>query len=291
MDTEDALSSPPLPPNNEKEAQKVPDHPRKNGTLEATLKWTGFQGKTLWDWLQLLATLAIPLILGIATLLFGIQQAHLADLQHLSDQKLAQQQHDSDQQRGLDQQRQATLVAYQDTMKDLLLNRGLLTSKSGDEVRVIALTETLSAMRQLDGKRNSFLTQFLQDAQLIGKDPNTGKDHNIVSFYGSDMTDIDLSGANLSEAYLGGADLIEAILIEANLTSAYLGGADLRSTILNKAILIEADLTSANLRGAEVTQQQFDQIYSCVSAILPQGLICHSTAPAPPPAPPPTPAQ
>ena len=40
-------------------------------------------------------------------------------------------------------------------MKDLLLNRALFTSKSrSDEIRVIARTETLSAMRQLDGKRN-----------------------------------------------------------------------------------------------------------------------------------------
>src|SRR5205807_7717284 len=91
-------------------------------------KRTGFEGKTLWDWLQLLGVLAIPLILGIATLLFGIQQAHLADVQHQSDQKLAQQQHEADQQSILDQQRQATLVTYQDDMRDLLLNRGLLTS-------------------------------------------------------------------------------------------------------------------------------------------------------------------
>src|SRR5262245_17384593 len=64
-------------------------------------KRTGFEGKTLWDWLQLLAVLAIPLILGIATLLFSIQQAHLADLQHQSDQQQA-----------LDQQQAITLQTY-----------------------------------------------------------------------------------------------------------------------------------------------------------------------------------
>src|SRR6266566_718437 len=101
-------------------------------------KRTGFEGKTLWDWLQLLGILAIPLILGIATLLFGIQQANLA-----------QQQHEADRQQALDQQRQATLVTYLDNMRDLLLNRGLLTSTSSDEISVIARTETLSAMRQL----------------------------------------------------------------------------------------------------------------------------------------------
>src|SRR6266705_6024017 len=83
-------------------------------------KRTGFEDKTLWDWLQLLGILAIPLILGIATLLFGIQQAHLADLQHQSDQRLAQQQHDNDQQSALDQQRATILQTYLDNIQDLL---------------------------------------------------------------------------------------------------------------------------------------------------------------------------
>src|SRR5205807_8430708 len=70
-------------------------------------KRTGFEDKTLWDWLQLLAVLAIPLIIGIATLLFGIQQAHLADLQHQSDEQSA-----------LDQQRAAILQTYIDNIQD-----------------------------------------------------------------------------------------------------------------------------------------------------------------------------
>src|SRR5258708_17381198 len=36
---------------------------------------TGLKGKTLWDWLQLLGILAIPLVVAGATLFFGIQQA------------------------------------------------------------------------------------------------------------------------------------------------------------------------------------------------------------------------
>jgi hypothetical protein len=63
MTTEDTSQMPLFSPEDEKEAQKVPDYPHKNGTLKVTNKWTGFQGKTLWDWLQLIATLAIPLIL------------------------------------------------------------------------------------------------------------------------------------------------------------------------------------------------------------------------------------
>jgi hypothetical protein len=179
----------------EKEAQDELSRLRKRlrenekSAFKTNYSWTGFKNKTLWDWLQLLGILAIPLILGIATLLFSIQQAHLADIQHQSDQKLAQQQHQSDQQQALDQQRQATLVAYQENIRDLLLHQGLLTSKPDDAVRVIARTETLSTMRQLDAKRNNYLVQFLQDAGLIGEDLLTLKDHNIINFINADMSD------------------------------------------------------------------------------------------------------
>src|SRR5260370_27696641 len=49
--------------------------------------------KTLWDWLQLLGVLAIPLVVAGATIFFGIQQANLAQQQHDNDQKISQQQY------------------------------------------------------------------------------------------------------------------------------------------------------------------------------------------------------
>jgi uncharacterized protein YjbI with pentapeptide repeats len=215
--------------------------------INGNRKRTGFEDKTLWDKLNLFGTLSIPLVVVLATILFGWWQVHLADLQHQSDQKLAQQQHDSDQQQALDQQRQATLVAYQDNMKDLLLNRGLFTSKSGDEVRVIALTKTLSAMRQLDGKRNRFLLQFLQDAHLIGN-----HSANIVSFQNADMSSIDLrgvdfSGANLSGARLDMTDLSTSNLGDTDLSGAYLYKTNLDNTILNNTNFSSAILTNAFL--------------------------------------------
>jgi len=239
----------------------------RNNKTRKGFKW-GFSDKTGWDWLDLIAKLAIPLILGIATLLFGIQQANLAQQQHVIDQNIANQQHASDQQSVLDQQRQATLVTYLDNMRDLLLNRGLLASKSNDEIRVIARTETLSAMRQLDGKRNSFLLQFLQDAHLIGLGSS-----NIVNFYGADLRGADLRGA----------DLHFALLLHVTLRGANLYGADLDRADLSNADLYHADLSGAILSGANLsnvqnlTQQQLDQVYSCTGTTLPPGLTCHQT--------------
>ncbi len=264
--TEDKSQMSLFSPEDEKEAQKELKHLRKNENrvFKVNHKRTGFEDKTLWDKLNLFGTLAIPVILALATIGFGWWQVHLADLQHQSDQ-----------QRALDQQRQTTLVTYQDEMKDLLLNRGLLTSKRGDEIRVIALIETLSAIRQLDGKRNSFLVQFLQDAGLIGKDLITLEDHNIIDFFFADLSDIDLSGANLS-----GVNLIYANLKDANLTNAIFYKADLiytnlKDANLTNALLYNANLKDANLTGANLTQGQLDQVATCKGAILPQGLTCH----------------
>jgi uncharacterized protein YjbI with pentapeptide repeats len=218
--------------------------------------------KTWWDFLNLISILLIPLILGIATLLLGIQQSHLADLQHQSDQRLSQQQHEADQQSALDQQRQATLVRYLENMNDLLLNRGLLTSKPHDEIRVIARTETLSAIRQLDWKRNSILVQFLQDSQLIGLSRD-----NILNFESAD-----LRGADLRGAHLFNVDLVDADLRGANLSYAGLYGAKLFN-----ALLSGANLSYAIIGDAILTQYQLDQVYSCKDATLPKGLTCHRT--------------
>src|SRR5713226_4572374 len=199
-------------------------------------------GITSWGCLDLLAKLAIPIVVLIATIGFGWWQGQLANSQHQIDQRLAQQQHADDQQSALDQQMHATLVTYQDNMKDLLLHQGLLTSKPGDEIRVIARIETLSAMRQLNGKRNSFLLQFLHDAHLIGINLITEKDQNIVNFENADLSSTDLSGANLSGAYLYKAYLGDANLYRANLSGAYLSDAN-----LSRASLSGADLSDAYL--------------------------------------------
>ncbi len=110
MATEDKLWLPPLSPKDQRKLDQL----QKNGR-KLLPKWTGFTGKTLWDWLQLLGILAILLVVAGATLLFSIQQANLA-----------QQQHGSDQQSALDQQQATILQTYIDNIQDLLLNHNLL---------------------------------------------------------------------------------------------------------------------------------------------------------------------
>jgi uncharacterized protein YjbI with pentapeptide repeats len=219
--------------------------------------WTGFVGKTLWDWFNLLAgAVLIPLVIAAATIGFGWQQNQLAQKQHDSDQAIA-----------LDQQRQAILQAYEDTIKDLLLTKGLQTSKPGDGVRTVARAETLSALRQLDGERKGLLMQFLSEGDLISQNtdgdaiiPLIGVDLrkanlSLVDLSRVDLTFAQLSGTNLRgavlrEAFLAGADLRSADLQGANLTYVQLSGANLRGADLRGAHLQGADLEDADLQGA-----------------------------------------
>ncbi len=261
--TEDKLWIPPLSP---KEQKKLAHLHQKNGKRSPP-KWTGFSGKTLWDWLQLLGVLAIPLVVVGATILFGMQQANLAQQQHESDQKIANQQFEANKQSALDQQQATILQTYIDDIQDLLLNHNPLKSQPTGDVAILARARTLTALRGLDSKRKGFLVQFIYEAGLISVRDNNGKRYGpVINLYQSDLTNADLSGAGLWEANLRGADLSGANLRGANLFAANLSspfpsfyeatdlsGANLSGANLRDANLSGANLSGANLRGADLS--------------------------------------
>ena len=226
----------------------------------------GLKGKTLWDWLQLLGILAIPLVVAGATLFFGIQQADLANQQHEADQRSA-----------LDQQQAAILQTYIDNIQGLLLHDNLRGSKPSDEVAILARARTITALQGLDPGRKGRLVQFLYEAQLIGFQGDKAdkyKLHNKIidlsladislvglshvssnsgiiiraNLPGADFSDANLSGANLSGANLNGANLNGAILWETQLDAT-----DLSYAHLSLARLIGAHLNQANLSGTDIT--------------------------------------
>src|SRR5207245_1667784 len=108
--------------------------------------------------------------------------------------------HDTDIQIALDQQRENTLKTYLDDIKDLLLNRGLKVSKPDDEVRVLARTETLATLRQLDGERKGIVMQFLSNAELVTSTSNGIRGEMVIN-----LSYVDLSGADMFELNLRGA--------------------------------------------------------------------------------------
>jgi hypothetical protein len=184
--------------------------------LEVRANGTGFTGKTLWDWLQLLAALAIPVVVGFGAVWFTTRQGKVAEAGNK------------------DNQRETALQGYIDKMSELLLEKKLRESAEKDEVRTIARVRTLNVLLRLDANRKRNVLKFLYESRLIDKSKC------IVDLIGADLSGADLFAFNLSGANLSGANLSEAYLYLADLSGADLFAADLRG----------ADMTYASLEDA-----------------------------------------
>ena len=107
--------------------------------------------KNLWDWLQPIGILAIPVVVGIGTVWFTTKQGQVRDAENK------------------DNQQETALQTYIDNMSELLLHQQLRSSAKEDEVQKIARVRTLTVLRGLDATRKASVLQFLREAGLIDK--------------------------------------------------------------------------------------------------------------------------
>ncbi|MBE9198952.1 MULTISPECIES: pentapeptide repeat-containing protein [unclassified Nodularia (in: cyanobacteria)] len=110
----------------------------------------------------------------------------------------------------------------------------------------------------LDLSHVNFSQLNLTDAKLAGADL-TGANFNRTNLtkailVGADLIGANLTEANLTEAELEGANFSEANLKNAIFSRALLRGAILKKADLTKAHLAEADFTHANLKEADLTE-------------------------------------
>jgi len=176
-------------------------------------KNTGFETKTLWDWMQLLV---VPLVLAIGAFYLNRSERN-------AEREIAK-----------DRQQEAALQVYFDQMTELLLEKDLGNTENL-EVRLVAKTRTLTVLRGLDGQRKKYVLQFLRDAILIG-----GIFEGIPKSPVFDLVEADLSHADLRDAKLWHIDLRETNLQHANLRNASIGWTHLE----------KADLRYAKMQGA-----------------------------------------
>lgn len=217
------------------------------------LNWsgTGFRGKTLWDWLSVLA---IPAAVGVGTLWFTVKQAQVINAGNT------------------DNQREAALQIYIDKMSELLLVNNLSQPTEKNEVRGIARVRTLAVLRQLDPARKANVLQFLVEARLLedGGVVNLGGakldfvNLNYAPLYGINLNATNLSHAQLKHTKLGGTSLIGAYFVGANLYEADLCQANLNEAILcrtklRKGNLSHADLSRADLRWADLNAANLNE--------------------------------
>src|SRR5450755_2965569 len=239
---------------------------------------TGFQGKTVWDWLQLLI---VPLALALVAIMFNQAntrtERQIAQQRYKHDEEIAQQRYERDQQIALDKQQEDLFQAYLDRISELLLKENLRTSPS-EEVRNVARVRTITVLTQLNIRRVSYVFAFLQEAGLMSNTP----DSSVVRLKHADLRAVewgkaDLGKADLGKANLSGANLSGANLSGARLSYANLSGADLREAILkSEVILFETDLSyanlgKANLSGATITEEQLKKARSLKGTTMPDG--------------------
>lgn len=71
-------------------------------SLVIAFNWsgTGFHGKTLWEWLNLLGVLAVPIVVGFGAVWYTVRQTKAsetaAEQQRKTEQERAEQQHKSE---------------------------------------------------------------------------------------------------------------------------------------------------------------------------------------------------
>jgi uncharacterized protein YjbI with pentapeptide repeats len=209
----------------------------------------GFAGKTLWNYLDVFL---VPVFVAAATIWLTVWESRRQrkDLEAQEGRALA-----VENQRAQDD----ALQAYLDQMSQLLADkdRPLHKSQPGDSLSTIARARTLTILPRLDDYRIRSILQFLHESGLIHKE------RPVVRLGGVNLSQIDLSeanlrgadlcGVNLSGANLDKIDLNEANLREANLTGASLSRSNLSNARLGQANLENADIHSSNLRGADLS--------------------------------------
>jgi len=248
------------------------------------LGWTGFQGKTLWDWIGLFSISTVLAALGYW---FARRQALHAEQQRKQADRLAQEQQAHDKALAEDQEQAAILETYLDKMTELLLKEHLgERTEDGqlkpeyEQVRKVARTRTLTSIRRLKGKHISTLFTFLQDANLNGAHIQPA----IIDFQNADLRRIDLYEVELREVDLSGANLRRAKLSGAKLSGADLRGADLRGADLSNAILsphfrdsgemVSTDLSGASLFRADLSGAKLSgAILRGARGIIPEKLV------------------
>ena len=92
-------------------------------------RWTGFRGKTAWDWMQLLI---VPLVLTVLGLSFAVAQQVVANLQQdLQQQKAENQRALAERELAEARAQDEALQTYLDQMSSLLLEKDLRASEGG----------------------------------------------------------------------------------------------------------------------------------------------------------------
>lgn len=216
--------------------------------------WTGFAGRTLWDWMDLAL---IPAALASLAWWFNQREKkNDVDMKAFELQVAAE------------NREEEVVQAYLDRMQILLLEKNLLAARHGDVVAEVARELSLIALKRLSPKRKGIIVGFLSSSHLV--QPRGKGQPGTVSLTGADLGGL---GEPLG---IGMLDLVGAELFAANLAGAKLDvpnlqDADLRGVVFEGARLTYPDLRGANLHTAQLLGANIFEPSLDKDTILPNG--------------------
>lgn len=190
--------------------------------------WMGFGGKSLWDWMTLLA---VPSLIGFATVLINAAQA---DIERVRLQELAVQQ-------------------YIDRISDLSLDERAIAHPQ--QSLAIGRAQTTAILQIADKDRTGRVLRFLQEMDLLQE---YAVNLEFLDFTGAELKGLQMDSMDLEGSILRGADLENgsfrnADFEEADLRGADMEDADFRGADFEDSLMKGAELDHTDLRGADLS--------------------------------------
>ena len=224
----------------------------------SNFKWSGFQKKSFWDWLQLLI---VPLMLA-----FGGLYVNYAF--ETRDKQIAE-----------DGKKQELLKDYFSKMQTLIVEtkkskdsqpkivetkKSVETTKSKDsqpnpdgapllpEFIPIAQALTLAVLDELDGKRKGKVISYLAESKLITANIKDQKSKPVIDLRKANLKEIVLEDVSLDGLSITGADMTEAKLTEVILTNSNLVSSKFINATLDTVDFSGSKLGNSNFYDADL---------------------------------------
>lgn len=212
----------------------------------SNFKWSGFQKKSFWDWLQLLI---VPLMLALGA--FYLNSA--ADFR---DYQIAQ-----------ERKQQEVLTDYFSKMQGLIVETKKIKETSGytklhpkdeaarllPEFRSTAQALTLSVLEQLDGKRKGKVIIYLAESQLITANNDNQSSRPEIKLDGANLQKLELKDQVFSYINIAGADMTSTELSDILISDSDLSRVNLTEAVLQDVTFKNSNLSGVNLDGASLT--------------------------------------
>lgn len=200
-------------------------------TLTVQSSNTGFENKTLWDWMDLLL---VPAALGIA--IWWLNRSEKASEQKAVTGRL----------------QENALQSYFDAVTKLLLEYDATTNTESQERRLtsnrkaLLRTRTLSTLRAVGCARKSQILLFLYESGLATNNSQPRKRSLEVDLSYADFRGVEIGNASIDNIALNLVDLRDSVLQRTKMENASLVQADLRWADFSKTDLSLADLRNVN---------------------------------------------